>query len=348
MNSLIIAIIILLAGFLIFYYNSLSAQQTTQQAIHQTTTTSSISTTSSAILTTTTSAISQPSDNWGTEFFGNVSSIRNLPYYYCAYLSDFAQLRFTTMSANYSITHYGYDSDLSNYFGILYGKFAEEYFHPNSTSTPADFLSTIIQTAPVHWQGLSSSNYTFYGFALARGSDYGIYGPNNGATPCPVTELTEPDVNVASYLAQYGCTVVNTTDTWFVTEISSVCPAPKANYSLVDSRDFTIGAYADYTYPINLQSNQIVEFKFYLKGSGTVNTLFVNSTYYAIWTNRAAGQPIYYFPESYTSGVSSGDLYIQAPTSGTYYFIISPYSIVQSQTVVYDNSPNVHLDVYTS
>jgi hypothetical protein len=157
-------------------------------------------------------------NNWATQFFNNVSSVRGSSYSYCSSLSSFAQLRFNTMVANYGITHYGHDQDFNKFFGTIYNTyFAEEVFHPDGYS-PSNFVSNIQQTAAAHWQLLSSSNYDYYGYYIAKGSDYAIN------QPCSVSELPGPNIDIQQYFAQYGCTTTTTTDTWFVIELSSGCP----------------------------------------------------------------------------------------------------------------------------
>lgn len=178
-------------------------------------------------------AISGPqiNDSWAHEFFNNVSKDRNEGYTYCASLSQFATKRFSTMAANYGISHYEYDQDFNEFWpgGYAYGDaiytgFGEEVFYP-SGYTPSGYVSDIQTSAPGHWQLLLNNTLDYYGYHIQNGPTYEILGPGGGyGAPCPVTEIPGPNINVSQYFAQYGCSVVTANDTWFVIELASVCP----------------------------------------------------------------------------------------------------------------------------
>ena len=193
-----------------------------------TTTTSTVNTTS--VSTTSTTTISQAASDasWVAQFFQNVSSERGSQYGYCPSLSQFAKVRFSTMAANYGISHYGYDKDFSSYYGTIYNTyFGEEVFYPNLGpfgDTPYGYTGYIQSQAPGHWQLITSSNYSYYGYDIQNGPTYSIYGPDGGYALCPVTEIPGPNINITQFYAQYGCSVVVTNDTWFVIELASSCP----------------------------------------------------------------------------------------------------------------------------
>ena len=129
------------------------------------------------------------------------------------------------MAANYEVSHYGYDQDFQDSYGVIYNTaFGEEVFYPSGYS-PSAYVSQIQSTAPLHWQLLSNSTYRVYGYYIANGPTYEIYGPDGGyGGPCPVTEIPGPNINIQQYFAQYGCSVTEANDTWFVIEIASSCP----------------------------------------------------------------------------------------------------------------------------
>lgn len=161
---------------------------------------------------------------WATQFFSNVSTTRGNAYAYCPSLSNFAKVRFNTMSANYGISHYGYNQNFQSFYGTVYNTyFGEEVFYP-SGYTPSGYVSDIQTSAPLHWQLLSSNNFSDYGYYIRNGPDYVIYGPNGGYATCSVTEIPGPNINISQYFAQYGCTVAVSNQTWFVIELASSCP----------------------------------------------------------------------------------------------------------------------------
>jgi hypothetical protein len=163
-------------------------------------------------------------DAWVAQFFAAVSSARGNSYSSCTSLSNFAKVRFNTMSANYGISHYGYDQDFQSYYGTIYNTyFGEEVLYPSGYS-PSGYVSDIQSSAPLHWQELASNNYNYYGYDIQSGPTYEIYGPDGGYALCPVTEIPGPNINVSQYFASYGCSVVVSNQTWFVIELASACP----------------------------------------------------------------------------------------------------------------------------
>ena len=155
---------------------------------------------------------------WATQFFENVSIERGAVYNYCPSLSNFAKVRFNTMAQNYEISHYGYNQDFQNYYGVIYNTyFGEEVFYPSGT-TPSGQVQQIINDAPLHWQELTSSDYSYYGYYIGNGPTLEILNS------CPDTEIPGPNINVAQFFAQQGCTTEVTNQTWFVIELASSCP----------------------------------------------------------------------------------------------------------------------------
>lgn len=191
------------------------------------TTTSTVSTSSTS---TTTISQTELDAGWATELFNNISTVRGEQYSYCSNLSQFAQVRFNTMSTgnNYTVSHWGYDQNFDEFYGGVYNTyFAEEVFYPNiglGGDTPNSYMNQIQTTAPLHWQLLVDDNYSYYGYYIQTGPTYVIYGPDGGYAVCPVTEIPGPNINISQFFAQYGCTVQESTETWLVIEIASACP----------------------------------------------------------------------------------------------------------------------------
>ena len=179
-------------------------------------------------ITAISNGVSGPKINgtWATQFFSGLNTYRvssgAQALTYCPVLSSFAKVRFNTMVQNYAISHYGYNQDFSSFFGTIYNTaFAEEVFYP-SGYTPANYLTNVQQSAPIHWQGLIDSTYGSYGFYIASGPTYEISGPNGAA--CQTTEIPGPNINIPQFFAQYGCTVQIMNQSWFVIELASSCP----------------------------------------------------------------------------------------------------------------------------
>lgn len=210
----------------LFHYPSLN---TTSSASTTTIYTTSSSSTSTSSTSTTTISQTESDSIWANEFFSNVSAESGIKYNYCPSLSQFAKVRFNTMASNYGISHYGYDQDFSSFYGTIYNAyFAEEVFYPNLGpygDTPNSYTSYVQSSAPLHWQLLTSGNYSSYGFYIANGPSYVILGPGGGyGAECPVTEIPGPNINVSQFFAQYGCSVQVANETYFVIEVASGCP----------------------------------------------------------------------------------------------------------------------------
>ena len=197
----------------------------------------------------------QINSTWVNQFFTGVNSYRSSSKLsYCPTLSTFAAAIYTTMNQNIQISHYGYSKTFDSFWpngytygGYIYSAFGEEVLYPNepgsstttcvdfifcSTSnnevrnyTPSAYISDLISSAPLHWQGLISNDISYYGYYVKNGPGYSILGPDNGQLSCSTTEIPGPNINITQYFAQYGCTTELTTATWFVIELAPVCPS---------------------------------------------------------------------------------------------------------------------------
>ncbi len=157
-------------------------------------------------------------ESWGDDFFSDVASDRGAAYQYCPSLSEYAQLRFSTMSNNIEISHYGSETDMQSFFGTVYNTwFEEEVLYP-AGSSPSDYIDNLQVVAPLHWQGLIDPKYAYYGYYMADGPSYEIY------QPCPTTEIPGPNINISQFYSSMGCSFTIDTSTWFVVELASDCP----------------------------------------------------------------------------------------------------------------------------
>ena len=143
------------------------------------------------------------------------------PLQYCPWLSNFAYVRFETMIRNPAISHYGFNQDFNEYLS-QYQSFlmvGEEVLYP-SGYIPSEYVQHLRSEAPLHWEELMSSNYTYYGYYIGHWLAYVIVGS------CPVTEIPGPNINVPQYFQSYGCSVELENTTWLVIELSNWCSGP--------------------------------------------------------------------------------------------------------------------------
>jgi len=162
---------------------------------------------------------------WVFQFFSIVNQYRQStgapPLQYCPWLDNFANIRFETMVQNPAISHYGFDQDYNEYLS-QYQDFlsvGEEVLYPDGYN-PKDYVQILQSEAPIHWEGLIDSNYTYYGYYIGYGPTYAIIGS------CPVTEIPGPNINVPQYFQSYGCSVEIENSTWLVIELSNWCSGP--------------------------------------------------------------------------------------------------------------------------
>lgn len=161
---------------------------------------------------------------WAQQFFAQLDVDRGAAgdLAPCPSLSEFAQYRFNDMTTgkNYEISHYNYQNDLKSYYQGTSGSFEEEYFFPDGY-TPSAYLELIQQKAPVHWLGLLNSTFTNYGYDLGKGPEI-EYSSYLGTTCNAPSEVVGEGVNMTQIAS--GCRVSVVQGTWFVIELSSVCP----------------------------------------------------------------------------------------------------------------------------
>ena len=169
----------------------------------------------------------QPTINstWVFQFFSIVNQYRQSigapPLQHCPWLDNFAYIRFETMIQNPAISHYGFDQDFSKYLS-QYQSFliiGEEGLYP-SGYTPSEYVQILQSEAPIHWEGLIDSNYTYYGYYIGYGPTYAIIGS------CPITEIPGPNINIPQYFQSYGCSTKLENNTWLVIELSNWCNGP--------------------------------------------------------------------------------------------------------------------------
>jgi uncharacterized protein YkwD len=181
--------------------------------------TNNISTSTQSTITYT-----QPTKNstWVFQFFSIVNQYRQAtgapPLQYCPWLDNFAYIRFETMLQNPAISHYGFYQDFSEYLNqyqnfIILG---EEVLYPSSY-TPSEYVQLLQSEDPIHWKTLINANYTYYGYYIGYGP---AYAPTS---PCPVTEIPGPNINIPQYLQSYGCSVELENASWLVIELSNWC-----------------------------------------------------------------------------------------------------------------------------
>lgn len=129
-----------------------------------------------------------------------------------------------------------------------------------------------------------------------------------------------------------------------LTEIPKILETKYPNVWLIDNKTITVESESYYVYPIELVENQTVRFVLNLTTKGVFNTIMLNSTEYE---KLGKEDYVYYYINSYTSGVRSADLWITVDRNDTYYFIISTMPIVKGQAS-YGYPIEVVLTVYVS
>jgi hypothetical protein len=164
---------------------------------------------------------------WVFQFFSIVNQYRQSigapSLQHCPWLDNFAHIRFETMIQNPTISNYGFDQDFSEYLSqyqsfLLIG---EESLDPSGYK-PSKYVQILQSEAPIYWEGLIDSNYTYYGYYIGYGPTYAIIGS------CSVTEIPGPNINIPQYFQSYGCSVELENSTWLVIELSNWCSGPTA------------------------------------------------------------------------------------------------------------------------
>jgi hypothetical protein len=154
-----------------------------------------------------------PAD-WVSRFVGAVNSQRTgFSLVENSTLNGFAQMRFQTMVANYNVSHYGYHSDMYRYFGEITGNGAELYLFPVGHD-PVEYTSYLSNTAPTHWEALTSSSYSQFGYYF--GEEPAVVSIGS----CNITEIPGPGINIPQYYRQYGCASAVVLEGWLVIELA--------------------------------------------------------------------------------------------------------------------------------
>jgi hypothetical protein len=118
-------------------------------------------------------------------------------------------------------------------------------------------------------------------------------------------------------------------------------------WSLYENKTVTVESESYYVYPIILAENQSIRFTVKTISDGVINTVLFNSTEYEKLTKATGEVYVYYFVESYSSGVRETDFWMRIPHNDTYYFIISTMPILRGQAT-YDHPVELILTVYYS
>ena len=134
-----------------------------------------------------------------------------------ATLDNFAALRFKDASANYSISDYGFGSDVASFFGQNVSKpYVEELLLYPGTYTPSAYASFLSAYALRHWSGLKNLTFTHYEYYVGHSAYYDVY------LPCSVNEIPRPGINITQYFQAQGCkTIIQPGVTWLVIVLST-------------------------------------------------------------------------------------------------------------------------------
>jgi hypothetical protein len=156
-------------------------------------------------------------DQWVQEFMFDVNQYRiSAAVVHDPALDSFSALRFQTMTANYQLSHFGFNQDVKSFFGSTKTQTAvgEVVFYPVG-QTPEQYLREIETTSPLHWKTLTDDTYRSYGYFIGQGPTFQL---NQN---CPTVEIPGPNINITSYFQAEGCTVTVTNSTWLVIDFSS-------------------------------------------------------------------------------------------------------------------------------
>lgn len=168
---------------------------------------------------------------WAEKFFRYIGDKRGLQYSYCPSLSNFARIRFDTMSANYRISHYRYEEDADKFYksyieprykGNL--DLGEEILFPNSnssviTDSPDAFAKELKTEAPQHLDELNDKRFVYYGSYIRDSTNYVV----EETVTCHTSEISKPNIDVEKELLSQGCKPEAIKETWVVLETSNTC-----------------------------------------------------------------------------------------------------------------------------
>ena len=302
----------------------------------------SINNISTTIQSTITSTQPIINSTWVFQFFNIVNQYRQSndtpPLQYCPWLDNFAHIRFETMIQNPAISHYGFDQDYNEYLSQYQSFLApgEEVLYPNGY-TPSEYVQLLQSEAPIHWEGLIDGNYTYYGYYIG-------YGPTYEAnSPCPVTEIPGPNIDIPQYLQSYGCSVELENSTWFVIELSNWCNGPIAlPVSVINeglSPQYYIYLPIQYNLPTN---NEYVELVVNITSTSPVELFLFTPDQFNYFENlyqqeawSFTGPAYYYGGESTTFNTEIMLNTVQLANSG-YYLVIS--NVLPDAQYTYINS----------
>jgi hypothetical protein len=127
-------------------------------------------------------------------------------------LDSFAALRFRDASANFSISDYGFESDVTRFFGNNESTpTVEELLLYPGRDSPSAYSSFLSSYALRHWGALTDSAYAKFGYFVGHAPYYEV------ELPCSVYEIPGPGINITQYFHSQGCrTVVEPAETWLV------------------------------------------------------------------------------------------------------------------------------------
>ncbi len=156
-----------------------------------------------------------PNAQWMGAFMQLVNGQRGgIPLAEDPALDSFAQARFETASSVYQISDYGFDNQSASYFNGT-GKISTEEILFPSYYSPSAFVGVLQKDAPGHWDGLLNTAYTHYGYYVGDAPSVEF------SVSCPVTEITQRNVNITQVAIQNGCSYKVDTVTWLLIVLSS-------------------------------------------------------------------------------------------------------------------------------
>lgn len=154
---------------------------------------------------------------WVSRFMGQVNGARTgAKLNESITLDTFAALRFRDAAANFSISDYGFKSDVESFFGQNGTKtYVEELLLYPGRNTPSAYVSFLSSYAPIHWKALANPEFTKFGYYVGHSPYYEVL------LPCSVYEIPGPGINITQYFQNNGCrTMVQPGMTWLVIILS--------------------------------------------------------------------------------------------------------------------------------
>lgn len=156
-----------------------------------------------------------PNAEWMKGFIQLVNGYRgDAPLTEDPALDNFAQTRFETASSNYQISDFGFDNQSAQYFAGSGKLSTEEILYPSNYS-PSAFVGVLQKQAPAHWAGLLDRSYVHFGYYIGNAPSVEFN------LSCPVTEITQRNVNITQIAIQNGCKYEVNAVTWLLIVLSS-------------------------------------------------------------------------------------------------------------------------------